>query len=111
MRVTFAKDSLTALLRSSGLAVWGEKRDKTLVWLLIKQNGNQAFLDMEQDSEIAAALQSGAKVTGIPLLLPLMDLEEKQAISVTDILATRPDIVSLITLGCCEHIIRKIAQA
>ncbi|TXL19450.1 hypothetical protein BMR06_10085 [Methylococcaceae bacterium HT5] len=28
---------------------------------------------------------------GIPLLLPLMDLEEKQAISVIDILAAKPD--------------------
>lgn len=91
MRVTFDKDALTAILRNSGLAVWSEKRDKTLVWLVIEQSGKQDFLDMDQDTEIAAALQSGARATGIPLLLPLMDLEEKQAISVTDILASRRD--------------------
>ena len=95
MRVTFAKDSLTALLHSSGLAMWGEKRDKTLVWIFIEQKGKQAFLDMEQDTEIAAALQSEARAKGILLLLPLMDLEEKQTISGTDILATRSEKILL----------------
>ena len=91
MRVTFNKNSLTALMRTSGLALWGAKREKTLLWLAIEQGTKEAFLDIAQDTEIAEALQHAESSNGIPLSFPLMDLEEKQAISVMDILSTKPD--------------------
>ena len=91
MRITFNKESLMAMLNNSGVAVWGVKRDKTLLWLLIEQKGKQVFLDVDQSAEIYMAVQDAAKANGIPLLFPLMDLEEKQAITVKDILKPSPD--------------------
>lgn len=92
--VTFNKETLMSMLRSSGLAVWGANREKILVWLVIEQEGKLALLDVDQDDEVETAIQSAANEKGIPLLLPLMDLEEKQAISAKDILANTSDTVT-----------------
>ncbi|ORU94737.1 MAG: hypothetical protein A6F70_09815 [Cycloclasticus sp. symbiont of Bathymodiolus heckerae] len=82
LRVSFNQGAVMAFMCDSGLAVWGENRDKTLLWLVIEQRGKQGFLDVEQNAEIVSELQQAFQAKGIPLLLPLMDLEEKQAISV-----------------------------
>ncbi|GAW85634.1 hypothetical protein bplSymb_SCF01002P005 [Bathymodiolus platifrons methanotrophic gill symbiont] len=79
------------VLNSSGLAVWDVNRAKILLWLVIEQKGKQAFLDIDRNAKVEKAIQDAAMAKGIPLLLPLMDLEEKQAISVIDILAAKPD--------------------
>ena len=97
LRVTFNKDTLMVLMRSSGLAVWDATRDKILLWLVIEQRGKRAFLDIDRDLEVEEALQDSAMANGLPLLLPLMDLEEKQAISVNDILASSPDKIMTVS--------------
>jgi hypothetical protein len=81
----------------SGLAVWGGNRDKTLLWLVIEQRGKQAFLDVEQNVEIVSELQQAFQANSMPLLLPLMDLEEKQAISVKELLA--PDAEKVLAVS------------
>jgi hypothetical protein len=43
--------------------------------------------DVEQNVEIVSELQQAFQANSMPLLLPLMDLEEKQAISVKELLA------------------------
>ncbi|TXL16428.1 hypothetical protein BMR04_09950 [Methylococcaceae bacterium HT3] len=89
--VSFNKSTLMDVLNSSGLAVWDVNRAKILLWLVIEQKGKQAFLDIDRNAKVEKAIQDAAMAKGIPLLLPLMDLEEKQAISVIDILAAKPD--------------------
>lgn len=95
--VTFNKDTLMSMMRSSGLAVWGANREKILLWLVIEQGEKQVLLDVDQDDEIEAALQRAVYEKGIPLLLPLMDLEEKQAISVKDILANNSNTITTVS--------------
>lgn len=97
LRVTFNKDTVMALMHSSGLAVWDTNRDKTLLWLAIEQGGIQVFLDVDQHTEVEVAIQSVADEQGIPLLLPLMDLEEKQAITVKDILAKNSEKIMAVS--------------
>ncbi|WP_420831688.1 DUF2066 domain-containing protein [Bathymodiolus japonicus methanotrophic gill symbiont] len=52
---------------------------------------------MEQDIEINIALENAAKAHGIPPLLPLMDLEEKQSISVKELLATDAEKILVVS--------------
>ncbi|NOQ14080.1 MAG: DUF2066 domain-containing protein [Methyloprofundus sp.] len=85
MRVSFAESALVALIRSRGLAVWGKMRDNVLLWLVIKQQGRQVLLNVEQNAEINKALQFATQLKGIPVLLPLMDLEERRQVSVDDV--------------------------
>jgi len=85
MRVLFNEDAIIKLMRSRGLVIWNKKRDDVLVWLVIQQNHKQTLLDVEQNTEINKALQLAAQLKGIPILLPLMDLEERQLVSADSI--------------------------
>lgn len=85
MRVLFNEGAVIELMRSRGLAVWSKKRDDVLVWLIIERQHKQALLDIEQNAEINKALQFAAQLKGIPILLPLLDLEERQLVSADDI--------------------------
>lgn len=93
MRIIFLKKMVMELMQASGLPVWSEERDQVLVWVVIEQQGVLSILDSDQNPGIESALQEAAKSTGIPVLLPLMDLEEKQVITVKDLLASKSDKV------------------
>jgi len=90
MRVAFNEEMLVELMRSSSLAIWNEIRDEVLVWVVVEKFGRRAILDVDQNVEIEQALQAAAKLKGIPILLPLMDLEEKQKVLVADVLSAYP---------------------
>ena len=87
MRVKFDAKALMELIRSSTLGFWNAMRDETLVWLVIDEDGKRKIYNEEQMPEIANALSKAGKQKGLPLLFPLMDLEERQQISVNDILS------------------------
>ncbi len=91
MRVSFNEQVLMALLRKSRIAIWNEVRDAVLVWLVVERAGSRAILDVDIDTEVVTALQVAAKRKGIPILLPLMDLEEKKSIRAKDVLSAYPE--------------------
>jgi hypothetical protein len=91
MRVAFNEEMLMELMRSSRLAIWNEIRDEVLVWVVVEQFGRQAILDVDNNKEVERALQTAAKLKGVPILLPLMDLEEKQKVLVADVLSAYPE--------------------
>jgi len=91
MRVSFNEQVLMALLRNSRVAIWNEVRDAVLVWLVVERAGSRAILDVDMDADVVSALQTAAKRKGIPILLPLMGLEEKKSIRAADILSAYPE--------------------
>jgi hypothetical protein len=86
MRVKFDEHALMELMRSSNLGIWSAIRDEMLVWLVVDEGGKRKIYNEEQMPEMANALSKGAKRKGLPMLFPLMDLEERQKISINDIL-------------------------
>ena len=91
MRVVFDKHSLLALLKSSELGIWSAIRDETLVWLVVEENGERQFYNENRMPEFANVLDRASRNKGLPLLFPLMDLEEQQKISVNDVLSAYSD--------------------
>lgn len=87
MRVLFNEETLMAVIRNSKLAVWNEVRDEVLVWLVVEKFGSKTLLNMKEDFEVYSRLQVVAKKKGVPLMLPLMDLEDKRELAVDDILS------------------------
>ncbi len=91
MRVEFDQNALLELVRSSKLGIWNEIRDETLIWLVVEKNGKKQIFNEELMPDIANALSKAAKRKGLPLLFPLMDLEESQKITIPDILGAYSD--------------------
>jgi len=72
-------------LRRLGIATWGRERPATLVWLAVEDDRGRRLVGMEQTSPYLNLLARRARERGLPLLLPLMDLEDTARLSATAI--------------------------
>ncbi len=85
LRVRFDVNAVTLLLREAGVPQWGRTRPVTLVWLAVEDRGERRVLGGEVGIGQRAAIEREARVRGIPVLLPLMDLEDRRELHFTDI--------------------------
>lgn len=74
----FSSVELERLLRSASLSLWPANRPGVLVWMVTREEGS---LSRVSDSERREQLRSRARVRGLPLMLPLDDLEDRLALS------------------------------
>lgn len=83
--VRFDKVALDTAMRGLELAIWGRNRPATLAWIAVEQNGQRRLLASSEMDELTETVLAQAKRRGIPLDLPLLDLEDQQGITVTDV--------------------------
>lgn len=87
IRVEFDQDQLLEVIRNSQIGVWSEIRPETLVWLVVDDEGRRQFYNADNMPDIENALTLAAKVKGMPIIFPMLDLEEQQRISVSEVLS------------------------
>ncbi|MCW8908099.1 MAG: DUF2066 domain-containing protein [Sedimenticola sp.] len=85
LMVQFDAEAVRRLLRERRLPVWGENRPAGIVWLGVESAGQRRLLQPESDSELVIAMTAAAEKRGIPVLFPLMDLEDQSAVQVADL--------------------------
>jgi hypothetical protein len=116
MRVLFDEKLLIDTLRLSNTGLWNEIRPTTLVWLVVDEQNKQRFFEPDWMPEVDLALTKATKEKKLPVLYPIQDLNEKQNMSISDVLSaysnhllkvsTRYDVVStlagkMINKGTC----------
>jgi len=85
LRVKFDKNAVDRMLRQQGVAVWGDKRPATLVWLATEQNGRRSLVMADSDEQAYSSLIGAMERRGVPILFPLMDLEDQTRLQVSDV--------------------------
>jgi hypothetical protein len=85
LTVQFDSAAVQRLLRERRLPVWGENRPSGLVWLGIENQGQRRVMRPELDAALVDAMTATAEQRGVPLILPLMDLEDQSAVQVADL--------------------------
>lgn len=85
LRLRFEPSSIAKLLRSAGYPVWGSNRPSILLWLAINDEDGRRILSESNHSELTIALSAHAKSRGLPLLYPLLDLEDDSNISTAEV--------------------------
>jgi hypothetical protein len=73
--VNFDPTSVNRVLTQAGLPIWGANRPSVLAWWLNDSDSGSALVGDSQPA--AAPLQRAAQDSGLPLLLPLADLDEQ----------------------------------
>lgn len=86
IRVEFDEDQLLEVMRKSQVGIWSEIRPETLVWLVVDEDGKRQFYNPDAMPDFESALALAAKVQGVPVIFPMLDLEEQQRISVSEVL-------------------------
>jgi len=81
LRVDFNQRLIESLLRENGFPVWGRERPSSL--LLISYDVNEVVDVVSGDStpELMELMDQSAQALGLPVLFPLMDLEDRALIS------------------------------
>lgn len=85
LHVQFDSNAINEALRKRGLPVWGDVRPSTLIWLAVEQGAQRYLVTADSEPEIVDSLREASTQRGIPVLLPLLDLEDQAALSVADV--------------------------
>ncbi|MCB1752384.1 MAG: DUF2066 domain-containing protein [Gammaproteobacteria bacterium] len=85
LQVSFDKIETDRLLHSRGLPIWNANRPSVLLWVGEERQGKRRLLNPDIDTDVRLALDQVAAERGLPLLLPLMDLEDQGQMQVADI--------------------------
>jgi hypothetical protein len=86
LRVSFDGTSVDRLLRESGLPVWGKERPSTLLWLAVQGGRERSIVGSDSNASLLESITKAAEVRGVPVLLPLMDLEDRSRVNFADFL-------------------------
>lgn len=78
LELTFTRAGVTQLLATSGLAAWDNDRPLTLLWIGL-DDGTRRILG--EDDPLARSARELASRRGLPLITPLMDLQEQGLVS------------------------------
>lgn len=85
LRVRFDGVALARALRERGLPYWGPERPDVLVWLAIDDRGERYLLSEQSQQPAGEWLGRAAERRGLPLLLPLLDLDDRRQIQFADV--------------------------
>jgi hypothetical protein len=83
--VQFDGVALAREVREAGLPYWGSERPDVLLWLAIDNRGRRYLVSDNSGGSAARSLAQAASRRGLPLTLPLMDLEDQRAVQFTDV--------------------------
>ncbi|WP_198034116.1 DUF2066 domain-containing protein [Acidihalobacter ferrooxydans] len=89
LQVRFDPQAIDRLLLTNNLPLWGRERPVVIVWAGINQGGGKRFvLGTESDvshPNATHAVEQAAQRRGLPVILPLMDLQDRGAFSFSDL--------------------------
>ncbi len=84
LKASFDSAAVDRALRNEGLPVWGANRPALLVWLGVEENRRRRLALPERHQSLWEAVQGVARERGVPLLSPLLDLEDQARLQVSD---------------------------
>jgi len=80
LRVQFDPVVLEAAMQTVGLPIWGKERPSVLSWIAVDDGLTRKLLGTDDATPYVQVLRERARYRGIPLVLPLLDLEDAAAL-------------------------------
>lgn len=80
----FDRAAVERMLRERGIAVWNQ-RPRVLLWLATEQGAQRRLLRLDEVPDARAAVLATAGERGMPLQLPLLDLEDQAQLTPADL--------------------------
>ena len=85
LRIDFDQQLIEGLLREQNFPVWGRERPSTLLVISYDVNENIKLVSDDATADLVEALDLAASIHAVPVLFPLMDLEDIALVSIGDI--------------------------
>lgn len=81
----FDAQAVNQSLQRINTPVWSRMRPSTLVWLAVEDRGRRYLAGSDAGADLRRELEEQADARGIPLLFPLLDLEDQRRVAFTDV--------------------------
>ena len=85
LRLHFEPSAVARLLRDADLPVWGSNRPGVLFWVAVNEGKGRRILNEADASEVVTSLLAQADRRGLPVLFPILDLEDTSQISTAEV--------------------------
>lgn len=88
LNVSFFEPEVLSLLDASGIPIWPKNRPYTLVWIVIQDElGERQLLGSTAGNfpAIQSLLETEASSRALPFLLPVLDIEDRRAVTADDV--------------------------
>ncbi len=85
LRTVFNQDLLEKLLRENGIPIWGKERPSTLMLVSYDVNKSVTLVSADTVPDVIEEIDQVASHKGLPVLFPLLDLEDRVILGVEDI--------------------------
>jgi len=86
LEVSFVPGAIDRLLTQAEQPAWGDNRPAVVVWLAVEQNNRRELLGADGGStSLVGQLEQRATERGLPLVIPLMDLQDTSRVSSADV--------------------------
>lgn len=80
----FDRAGVERMMREQGLPVWNP-RPRVLLWLASEEGAQRTLLNLDDRPTAKADLQARAQARGMPLQLPLLDLQDQAKLTAADL--------------------------
>jgi uncharacterized protein len=69
--------SVRSLITEAGLPLWSSNRPTTVTWIVVAENAERTLLGSSDPNPLLDAMRGRAQERGLPIVVPLMDLDEQ----------------------------------
>ena len=81
----FEPSAIARLLREADLPVWGSNRPAVLLWVAVSEGQERRILGEADTGSLVKSLVSQGAERGLPLLFPILDLEDASRVSAAEV--------------------------
>lgn len=85
LSASFDGNAVMAFLQEAAIPVWGRSRPSVLLWAVIEEGGTRTVFDPALRPDAKTLLETRADQRGLPLVFPLWDLDDQQALAPADV--------------------------
>lgn len=82
--VNFNENKVNALFNEANLPLWGSLRPQVLLWLIEEQGPSRNIIAYDDLSALPNSINQFSKQRGLPIVLPLMDLTDREQVFISD---------------------------
>jgi hypothetical protein len=91
--VQFDPNPVLDLIRAAGLPIWRATRERVVVWMVVQEGGERSLVGATTPSPLVEGLERQALERGLPLTLPLLDLEDQLVVDPAAVWGRLSDVV------------------
>jgi hypothetical protein len=85
LRLHFEPSAIARLLRDANLPIWGNNRPSVLLWVAVSEGQSRRILGEADSSEVVAVLVDQARLRGLPVTFPILDIEDASRVSAAEV--------------------------